>query len=195
MISGSPFFQYKGNHSATYNVLKSVVHLGNKITLVYPTVNYGMELDNAREIMEVTPPGLKVVPVNIKPRKMTRYYLYAKRIIKRLLTSQNSGDLTKQFADYLTYDPNLNMYLTRAIRKILSKVNFDIIQVDYPSGLKFINVLEEINKPNVYVHHEIQAVRAERTFQFDEQPYVNIIQKVREVENHFLKKLNLRPAR
>jgi len=187
MISGSPWFQYRGNHRATYNVLKAVVNQGNRVTLIYPTKNYEMELDNAREMMEATSPGLEVIPVDTRAPKLARYYRSGKRIIANLLTKPNVEQITDQFSDYLNYDNNLNKNFVRAISAILEREAFDLIHVDYPVALKAVAALAAHDKPKVFVNHEIQAIRAQRTLQPDGHGYEKAVQQVRNVEGHFLK--------
>ncbi len=187
MISGSPWFQYRGNHSATYNVLKAVVNQGNRVTLIYPTKNYELELENARKMMEVASPGLEVIPVDTRTPLLARYYRSGKRIIAKLLAKPNFEQITAQFSDYLNYDNNLNKIFLWTISVILEKEAFDLIQVDYPAALKAVAVLTAHDKPKVFVNHEIQAIRAQRTLQPDGKGYEKAVQQVRNVEGYFLK--------
>ncbi len=187
MISGSAWFQYKGNHSATYNVLKSVVELGNSVTLVYPTGNYSWELRNAREMMAATSNGLRVIPVNIMPRKINQYYQSGRRFFSKFLPGGNSDRLTSQFNDYLSYELNLNRQFGRVIMDILMQEDLDLVQVDYPGALKIVSLIAKHDIPKIFVSHEIQAIRAQRTLASEEPRHANTIQKIRQVESHFLK--------
>ncbi len=188
MISGSPWFQYQGNHSATYNVLKSVVNLGNRITLVYPTKNHEIELDNAAKIMKDASAGLSVIPVDIRPHKIARCYQSGRRILDRYLTKPDADIIRSQFADYMDRTVRFNKSFIRAIERILRKEAYDVIQVDYPAALKAIGFLGTTGLPKVFINHEIQAIRAERTLRLEKDSFTGIIQKVRDVESHFLKK-------
>lgn len=188
MISGSPWFQFRGNHSATYNTLKGVLRQGNKVTLIYPTANYPPELDNAREMMRVSPAGLKVVPVNISPKRIVSLYIKVTSILRYILDRQAENSLVAQFSKYLSYDVNLNIKFINAIGSALEEEKYDLIQVDYPQALKVISFLDRYRIPKVFINHEIQMVRALRTFEAEQEEYKEIIRKIGDVESFFLKK-------
>jgi glycosyltransferase involved in cell wall biosynthesis len=186
MISGSPWFQHKGNHSATYNVLKAVVAQGNHVTLIYPTKKYSEELENARKIEQDTPPGLQVIPVDIHRSKLNGYYRDARRLLSKLRSQPKIEQNFRQFSDYFSTNTNLNKNFVRAIRDVLMNETFDIVQVDYPSALKTIAVLPELQIPSVFVNHEIQAIRMQRTFRPEENGYQAALQRIKDVEGTFL---------
>lgn len=188
MISGSPWFQFRGNHSATYNTLKGVLREGNKVTLIYPTENYPLELDNAREMMKVSPTGLKVVPVNISPKRMVSLYIKATSLLKSILDKRAENSLIAQFSKYLSYDVNLNIKFINAIGLALEEEKYDIIQVDYPQALKVISLLDRYRIAKVFINHEIQMIRALRTFEAEQEEYKEVIRKIGDVESFFLKK-------
>lgn len=185
----------RGSHSAIYNTLKGVAQQGNKITLLYPTANYPMELENAREVNLASPPGFEIVPVNLAPRRSIPYYLKIIRdIIKRRLSAPPERVL-EEFDYYLSHDASfghflLNSAFINAIKSVLSESGYDIIQVDYPRALKIIDFLD-FKIPRVYVNHEIQSVRAMRTLEAEKKQggkYEELLSKVSSVEAQFLKK-------
>lgn len=186
MISGSPRFQHKGNHSATYNVLKSVVAQGNHVTLIYPTKNYLKEIENAKKIEQDTPPGLKVIPVDIQRSKLNHYYNNAIHFLLKLSSKPKIKQKIDQFSDYFNMNINLNYNFVREIRNTLMNETFDIVQVDYPTALKAIAILQELQIPVVFINHEIQAIRMERTFRPEDDGYLTALQRIKEVEGIFL---------
>jgi glycosyltransferase involved in cell wall biosynthesis len=194
VLSGSPWFQIRGCHSAIYNALKGVARLDNAITLLYPTLDYSTELENAREVNRASLPGFELVPVNVQPVRSISYYVKTMRdVLKDRLSSQPR--FFKEFSHYLSLEVDHDDVLysaafINAARSALGRAGYDIIQVDYPRTLKIIDFLD-FDLPKVFVNHEIQSVRAMRTLEAEGQQgarYEKLVDKVSSVEGHFLRK-------
>ncbi len=198
VISGSPWFQARGGHSATYNTLKGVCKQGHEVTYLYPTTNYLNELSNVKKTMQTGPPNFNLIPVNTKQKKPISYYLNAlRRMVLRRIYSRpkNSERIKKEFFHYLTDKPDHNLgifseeFLT-VIKSYLDKKKYDLIQVDYPAALKIIHFLD-YDIPKVFVNHEIQMIRAIRTIEAkkgDKKKYKSFLDQVCSIERRFMKK-------